>query len=73
MGHSQSYVCVESTKRARTADNELGLLTWPAEAEEESWGRVMWPQAAARKLPLQITDSWVPTGVEHILCGYKSE
>lgn len=44
-------------KRAHTTDNELGLLTWLMEAEEECRERAMWPQAAARKLYLQITDS----------------
>lgn len=44
-------------KHAHTTDNELGLLTWPVEAEEECRERAMWLQAAAKTLYLQITGS----------------
>lgn len=61
-------------KCAHITDNELGLLAWPVEAEEECRERATWPQAAAKTLHLQITDSLgTEVGEEHIMYGHKSE
>lgn len=58
-----------------TTNNELGLFFWPVEAQGECLERAVWPQAAARKLCFQITDSLGANalGEEHIFCGYKNE